>query len=190
MPNRNRQNPSLITCGYMVLDIPIMPTIPFHCQHTRRDYHPFRYLQKTKFRTTQTIVTPLVARPTYVLNESLCSSQKIHHEWKTRSKSGMYLVQSPFHNHGVALVLNRNSILVRPQFHVRYDPLFTTNKDFDSSSLWQVRVGFFRQAGHIIIRAYRSVKRAALSTHPYQQEGGKRDCLDPSSPSHHSQPGG
>ena len=57
----------------------------------------------------------------------------------------MYLGQSPLHNHDAALFLNRNSSLVIPQLCVWYDPLFTTNKEFDSSSLWQVRAGFFNK---------------------------------------------
>ena len=81
--------------------------------------------------------------PNYFLNEDLCSSQKIHHKWKTRSKVGVYLERYPLHNHDAALVLNHDSSLVIPQFHVRYDPLFTTTKEFDSLSLWQMRAGFF-----------------------------------------------
>ena len=128
--------------------------------------------------------------PTYVLNEALRSYQRIHHKWKTRSKVGLYLGQYPLHNHAVALVLNRDSGLVSPQLNVCYDPLFTTTKKFDSSSLWQVRLGFVRQEGHTLSRADRAAKRAALSTHPSPQEGGKRDLLYPSAPGCHSQPEG
>ena len=81
--------------------------------------------------------------PTYVLNESISSSQQIHYKWKTRSKVGVYLGRSPLHNHDVELVINRDSGLVNSQLHVRYEPLLTTNKEFDSSSLWQVRAIFF-----------------------------------------------
>ena len=96
----------------------------------------------------------------------------------------------PLHNHDVALVLNRNICLVSPKLYALYDPLFTTTKDFDLSSLWQVRLGFVRQEGHTLSRADRAAKRAALSTHPSPQEGGKRDLLYPSAPCCHSQPEG
>ena len=93
--------------------------------------------------------------PTYVLNEALRSSHWIHHKWKTRSKVVVYLGRSPLHNHDIALVLNRNSGLVIPQFHMHYDPPFTTTKDFDSSSFFQVRAGFVWRVGHTISRADR-----------------------------------
>ena len=65
--------------------------------------------------------------------KALCYSQQIHHKWKTRFKVGVYLGRSPLLNHDVALVINRDYGLVSPQLHVRYDPLFKTIKDFDSS---------------------------------------------------------
>ena len=69
--------------------------------------------------------------PNYFINESPLYSQRIYHKWKTRSKVRVYLGQYPLHNHESALVLNPDSVLVSPQFHVRYDLLFTTTKDFD-----------------------------------------------------------
>ena len=42
-------------------------------------------------------------------------------------------------------------------------------------------------AGHILSCADRAAKRVALYTNTSQQEGGKRDCLDPSTPDYHSQ---
>ena len=99
----------------------------------------------------------------------------------------MYLRRSTLHNHDVVLVLNCDSGLVIPKFHVHYEPLFTTTKDFDSSSLWQERVRFVWLAGHNLSRADRLSKCAALSTHPSTQEGGKRACLDPSATGCHSQ---
>ena len=59
------------------------------------------------------------------------------------SKVGVYFGRLPLHNHEVALVVNRNSGLVIPQFHVHYYPTLTTSKDFDSSSLCQARAEFF-----------------------------------------------
>ena len=84
----------------------------------------------------------LFGLPNCVLNESLRSSHQIHQKWKTRSKVGVYLRRSPIHNHDVALGLNRDYGLVIPQLHVSYEPIFTTIKDFDSSSLCQARSGF------------------------------------------------
>ena len=84
----------------------------------------------------------------------------------------MYLRRSTLHNHDVVLVLNCDSGLVIPKFHVHYEPLFTTTKDFDSSSLWQERVRFVWLAGHNLSRADRLSKCAALSTHPYPHDGG------------------
>ena len=125
--------------------------------------------------------------PTYVLNQALLSSKRIYQKWKTSSKVGVYLGQSTLHNHDVALVLNRDCGLVSPQLYVRYDPIFTTTKDFDLLSLWQVRAGFVRRAGHTLSRADRATKRASLSTHTSTQEGGKFACLDPLAPGRHSQ---
>ena len=66
--------------------------------------------------------------PTYVLNEKNFSSQKIHHKWKTRSKVGVYLGWYPLHNYDILLVLNRDSVIFRPQLHILYYSLFTTTK--------------------------------------------------------------
>ena len=98
--------------------------------------------------------------PTYVLNGALLSSQRIHHKCKTRYKFGVYLVQYPSHNHDITLVLNHDSSLVIPQFHVRYDPLFTTTKYFDLPSLWKGIAGFGWQVGHTLSHADRASKRA------------------------------
>ena len=61
MLNINGHNPSLLTFGPMLSDMPTMPTMPLYCYHTLRDYHPFRSSHKPKFRTTQIIGKPLVA---------------------------------------------------------------------------------------------------------------------------------
>ena len=107
--------------------------------------------------------------PTYFFNEALRSSHRIHNKRKTRYKFRLYLGQSPLHNHDDALFLNRDSGLVIPKFHVRYDSLFTTTKYFDLLSLWQVRAVFVIRGGHTLSRADRTAKCAELSTHTYQQ---------------------
>ena len=80
------------------------------------------------------------------------------------------MVQSPLQNHDVALVLNRNSGLVRPQLHVCYEPLITTTKLFYFSSLWKVRAGFAWRAGHTLSRSGMPDKCALLSNNTFQQE--------------------
>ena len=45
----------------MLSDMPTMLTMPLHCYHTIRDYHPLISSQELKFRTTQSSGTPLVA---------------------------------------------------------------------------------------------------------------------------------
>ena len=100
----------------------------------------------------------------------------------------MYLGRYTLHNQDVALVLNRNYGLVSPQLHVRYEPLLTTTKDYDSSSLWQAREVFFLREGHTLSCTDREAKRVALYTHPYTQEGDKSAYLDPSELGRHYKP--
>ena len=99
---------------------------------------------------------------------------------------GKYLL----HNHDVALVLNRYYKLVSSQFHVRYYPLLTTTKEFDSLSLWQARAIFVLRSGYTLSCGNRAANREALSTHPSPQEGGKCAFLDTSAPGLHYQPEG
>ena len=72
--------------------------------------------------------------PTFVLTPSLRAPKRIHHKWKHRAELGIYLGPSPVHNKNVALILNTSIGLVIPQFHVRFDPEFTTAPDFKSKS--------------------------------------------------------
>ena len=44
----------------------------------------------------------------------------------------------------MALILNPQTGLVSPQFHVRFDPEFTTVPDHIERSLWQSLAGFVR----------------------------------------------
>jgi hypothetical protein len=55
--------------------------------------------------------------PVYVL-ESELQKQGIFGKWKTQANIGIYLGQSPHHSRNVALVLNRQTGLVSPQFHI------------------------------------------------------------------------
>jgi hypothetical protein len=58
--------------------------------------------------------------PVYVLTSTLQTSSPFH-KWKERSKIGIYLGPSPLHGKNVALVLDRTTGLVSPQFHVLFD---------------------------------------------------------------------
>jgi hypothetical protein len=57
----------------------------------------------------------------------------------------VYLGKFPQHGQNVALVLNRETGLVSPQFHVAFDPTFDTVKDITVKSKWQLRAGFVAQ---------------------------------------------
>ena len=64
------------------------------------------------------------------------------HKWSQRSKAGVYLGRSPQHGRNVALVMDRDTALVSPQFHVAFDATFDTVKTIKTKSSWQLRAGF------------------------------------------------
>ena len=83
--------------------------------------------------------------PVYVLDSKLASGKSIS-KWLPRARCGIYLGFSPNHSRSVALVLNPQSGLVSPQFHVKFDDLFETteyprNKQLDPAE-WQFKAGF------------------------------------------------
>jgi hypothetical protein len=80
--------------------------------------------------------------PVYVLDNELQAGRGIHHKWEYRSKVGIYLGRSPNHGRNVALVLDRTTGLVSPQFHVNYDPSFHTVKQDSFDTTWQSKAGF------------------------------------------------
>jgi hypothetical protein len=82
--------------------------------------------------------------PVYVLNNVLQKGQS-QHKWKQRSRVGIYLGPSPQHARNVALVLDRDTGLVSPQFHVQFDPSFHTVQQDKFDSLWQIKAGFVSQ---------------------------------------------
>ena len=49
--------------------------------------------------------------------------------------------RSPNHGRNVSLILDRQTGLVSPQFHVAFDPSFRTVKQDQFDSLWQVKAG-------------------------------------------------
>lgn len=77
--------------------------------------------------------------PVYVLEAPL-QGQGMFPKWKERSKVGIYLGRSPHHASTVPLVLNTQTGLVSPQFHVIYDDNFdTVIRDRLFESLWQYK---------------------------------------------------
>ena len=78
--------------------------------------------------------------PVYVLARPL-QQDKPHPKWKERMTPGIYLGTSPSHARSVALVLNLTTGRVSPQYHVVFDPMFTTVSGKDGSnppeSMWQ-----------------------------------------------------
>ena len=81
--------------------------------------------------------------PVYVLDKALQGGARIHNKWEYRSKVGIYLGRSPNHGRNIALVLDRTTGLVSPQFHVKFDPGFQTVKEDKFDTLWQMKVGFY-----------------------------------------------
>lgn len=79
--------------------------------------------------------------PTYVLTNELQSNRPFH-KWSQRSRAGIYLGKSPQHGQNVALVMDRDTALVSPQFHVAYDATFDTVKGIKTKSSWQIKAGF------------------------------------------------
>lgn len=58
--------------------------------------------------------------PMYPLKASL-QSGTIHHKWEPQARLGIHLGRSPQHARLVALVLNVETELVSPQFHIKMD---------------------------------------------------------------------
>ncbi|KAI2502092.1 hypothetical protein MHU86_12322 [Fragilaria crotonensis] len=79
--------------------------------------------------------------PTYVLTDELQSNRPFH-KLSQRSRAGVYVGRSPQHGRNVALVMDRDTALVSPQFHVAYDATFDTVKNVKTKSSWQLRAGF------------------------------------------------
>jgi hypothetical protein len=83
----------------------------------------------------------------YVLDANLQSGLP-HHKWRQRSRMGIYLDRSPHHSRNVSLVLDRNTGVVSPQFHIKCDHCFHMVKEDDCDSMWQYKTGFISAAEH------------------------------------------
>lgn len=82
--------------------------------------------------------------PCYVLANALQQNNP-YHKWRERAKVGIYLGPSAQHGRNVALVLDRKTGLVSPQFHVNFDPTFKVVSQDNFTSEWQFKAGFVAQ---------------------------------------------
>ena len=82
--------------------------------------------------------------PTYILDKSLQTNLPFH-KWKQQSRMGNDLGPSPQHTRNVALVMDRATGLVSPQFHVKFDPSFQSVKDDNQPLTWQLKAGLVSQ---------------------------------------------
>ena len=64
--------------------------------------------------------------PTYVLDSALQAQQSQKDKWQDRARVGKYLGCSQTHANNVALILNTETGLTTPQFHVKFDKRFET----------------------------------------------------------------
>ncbi len=81
--------------------------------------------------------------PTYVLETEL-QARLPFHKWKNRANVGIYLGKSPLHARNVALVMDRNSGRVSPQFHVKHDIAFDTVRQTPLKCQWMLKAGFVK----------------------------------------------
>lgn len=76
----------------------------------------------------------------FALHDTLQAGKSIP-RWNSRARTGINLGNSPRHIHTVSLVLNTNTRLVSPQYHVTFDELFDTVRHtqaaFAPTSYWQ-----------------------------------------------------
>ena len=80
--------------------------------------------------------------PVYVLDNNLQAQQSQPNKWSDRSRVGVYLGPSQTHASNIALVLNVETGLTSPQFHIRFDERFETirtNPKMKGLSQWQTK---------------------------------------------------
>jgi hypothetical protein len=89
-------------------------------------YSPEEMFAKTMIDHTALCNLPVWGCPAYILNPSLQNSFKIP-KWEPRSQRGQYMGISPIHsNKTVGIIRNLRTGSISPQYHVVYDPFFTT----------------------------------------------------------------
>jgi len=96
------------------------------------------------FSKTDTEINPKhhkpFGSPIFVLDPKLQSGLPFH-KWSKRARVGIYLGHSPVHARNVALVLDRDTGYVSPQFHVRFDKNFHTCRQINLSANWTKATG-------------------------------------------------
>jgi len=106
---------------------------------------PIQLFSSTEVHTHEKHWAPFGC-PIYVLSSQL-QSGVIHNKWASRAKVGIYLGRSPNHGRNVALVLDRVTGLVSPQFHVEFDRSFQTVKQDKFDTHWQTKSGLIGTEG-------------------------------------------
>jgi hypothetical protein len=90
--------------------------------------------------------------PVYALQNHLQTNGKLP-KWNPRSRIGIYLGPSPRHASSISLVLNINTGLLSPQFHVSHDDFFETVRPSTGNpsvqSLWQQLSGFHKSRSQL-----------------------------------------
>lgn len=92
------------------------------------------------FTTTTTATNPKwhvpFGCPVYTLKNERANNLPFH-KWKTRSDLGIYLGLSLVHSRRVYLVMNPNTRIVSPQFHLQVNDRFMTVKGDTTPYQWQ-----------------------------------------------------
>ena len=105
--------------------------------------------------------------PVYVLDNKLQAQQQIN-KWQSRARVGIYLGVSQQHSRNIALVLNMQTGLASPQFHVKFDRKFETMRSsFDPMmpvSKWQTKTGF-----QVQVPSADTTPQASMPSAPAQQ---------------------
>ena len=90
----------------------------------------------------------LFGLPVYVLDNNLPARTGTVSQMETlcQSRGGVYIGKLPQHSRNMALVLDRSTALVSPQFHVlTFDTPFDSVKGITVPSMWQTKAGFVAQ---------------------------------------------
>lgn len=111
--------------------------------------------------------------PVYVLDNRL-QTQKPIPKWNDRSRVGIYLGKSPAHGRNIALVLDRSTGLVSPQFHVKFDPSFHSVTQDCLDCKWQLRTGFIDIHGN---PTQKGKQPTNTSSEMQKHEGGTKTRL-------------
>ena len=83
--------------------------------------------------------------PVYALINKLQGGSSGVSKWNSRARLGINLGFSPRHARSVCLILNPQTGLASPQFHVKHDDFFETVKEEEvgsTTSIWQQLAGF------------------------------------------------